>query len=212
MKLHVGQAALQGGIRRYPFDMLELPVEQSLPQPKKLATWPDARPDRVFSLRLPLSSVLPSAEQQQLVALAREAREALGARWCVLSTGPATTPTPRNRAQLERLGQELRHEAWRLAWEPRGVWGPEEAERWAEELGFVLVRDLSREAPPPGAVIYTRLRGLGFGARVGARAVERLAMNLDEAEEAYVILEGDGAQRAATLLRELLADRLEEQS
>lgn len=212
MKLHVGQAALQGGIRRYPFDMLELPVEPSLPHPKKLSAWPEARPERVFSLRLPLSSVLPSTEQEKLLEFARNARGALAARWCVLSTGPATTPTPRNRAQLERLCQELRDESWRIAWEPRGVWAADETERWAEELGVVLVRDLSREVPPPGPVIYTRLRGLGFGARVGSRAVEHLATHLQDAEEAYVILEGEGAQRAATLLRELLADRLEEES
>lgn len=204
MKLHVGQAALQGSIRRYPFDLLELAVEPNLPQPKKLATYPEARPGRVFSLRVAPTSVLPSAEQGALVERARAAGAALGASWCVLTTGPTTTPTARNRTHLGRLFDELGRDAWRLAWEPRGVWAPDEAERWAEELGVVLVRDASREAPPTGDVVYTRLRGLGFGARVGTRALERLAEHLEGATEAFVVIEGQGAQRADKFLRELL--------
>ena len=209
MKLYVGQAALQGGIRRYPFDLLELLVEPNLPQPKKLATWVEANPDRVFSLRLPPEIVRPGTRQQELLERVGKAREALAARWAVLTTSPTTTPTARNRALLADLVEKLGHTDWRLAWEPHGMWAPEEAESWAEELGVALVRDLSRDEAPAGSVIYTRLRALGFGTRVGARAVERLAERLDGAEEAYVVIEGQGAARAATLLRELLGGEAE---
>lgn len=209
MKLHVGQAALQGGIRRYPFDLLELLVEPNLPQPKKLATWVEANPSRVFSLRLPPELVQPGGQQAELLERIGRAREALAASWAVLTTGPTTTPTARNRGLLADLVEKLRRPDLRLAWEPRGMWAPEEAQAWAEDLGVTLVRDLSRDEAPEGPVIYTRLRALGFGTRVGARAVERLAERLEGADEAYVIMEGQGALRAATLLRELLGGEAE---
>ncbi|NLE87906.1 MAG: DUF72 domain-containing protein [Myxococcales bacterium] len=204
MKLHIGQSALQGGIRRYPFDLLELLVAPNLPQPKKLALWVDAMPSRVFSLRLPPEVVRPGSAQEEIVERALRARDALGARWGVLTTSPTTTPTARNRALLTALTERLRSPDWRLAWEPHGVWAPEEAEGWAEELDLTLVRDLSRDDAPETSVVYTRLRALGFGTRVGARAIERLAERLEGVEEAYVVIEGEGAVRAAASLRELL--------
>lgn len=201
MKIHIGQAALRGSIRRYPFDLLELLVEPHLPQPKKLATWREEKPECVFSLRLQLESGA-SADQQRLAQL-EAARDALAARWLVVTTTPTTTPTTRHRDLLARLLDSCRSDTWRIAWEPRGVWTPEEAERWAEELGVTLVRDLRREEVPPGSVQYTRLRALGSGTRTSVEALERVAMRLEGAEEAYVVLEGEGASRTAQLLREL---------
>ncbi len=200
MELYVGQAALVGGIRRYPFDLLELLVDSSLAQDKKLAEFRAAKPDCAFSLRLPPAAVEPA--QKALVERALRAAQSLGARWIVVTTGPTTTPTARNRELLQRLFESLKGE-WRLAWEPRGVWGAEEAERWAEELGVSLVRDLSRDEPAPGDVVYTRLRALGFGSRVGTNAVERVAEHTSGASEVYVVIEGDGASRAAKMLKEL---------
>lgn len=204
MRLHVGQAALQGGIRRYPFDFLELVAEANLPQTKILARWRAERPACVFSLRLPTDAVLPGFQRDATLERMFRARDTLGAAWGVVSTPATTTPTGRNRDLLTSLFDELRSKEWRLAWEPRGVWAPEEAEEWALALGVTLIRDLSREDPPPGPVVYTRLRALGFGAKVGPRAAERVAERLDGAEEAYVVIEGQGARQAATLLRESL--------
>ncbi len=203
MELFVGQAALQGGIRRYPFELLELLVDSSLPQDKKLAEFREAKPNCVFSLRLPPSVAESGRAGEAALERTLRAVPALGARWCVLTTGPSTTPTQRNREALTRVFERLRAVGPRLAWEPRGVWGVAEAESWAAELGVTLVRDVSRDDPPPGDVVYTRLRALGFGSRVGASAVERLASRLADASEAYVVIEGDGAARAATLLRQL---------
>lgn len=204
MKLHVGQAALQGGIRRYPFDLLELLAEAHMPQPKILARWRAERPDRVFALRLPPGAVQPGSERQQALERISRARETLAAAWGVVTSPATITPTARNRDLLAALFDELRGDAWRLAWEPRGVWAPDETEEWAQALGVTLIRDLSREDPPPGPVVYTRLRALGFGAKVGPRAMERVAERLDEVDEAYVVIEGQGAVRAAALLRESL--------
>jgi hypothetical protein len=203
MELFVGQAALQGGIRRYPFDLLELLVDSSLPQDKKLAEFRETKPACVFSLRLPPSVVESNRQAEALLERTVRAVPALGARWCVLTTGPNTTPTTRNRQALARIFERVRAVTPRLAWEPRGVWGESEAEAWASELGVTLVRDVSRDEPPAGDVVYTRLRALGFGSRVSPNAVERLAERLEGASEAYVVIEGDGALRAASLLKQL---------
>lgn len=212
MKLHVGQAALQGGIRKYPFDLLELAAEAHMPQMKILRQWREDRPDRVFAVRLPSAAVQPGSERQQALERVYRARETLAAAWGVVISPATVTPTARNRDLLAALFDELRWDAWRLAWEPRGVWAPGEAEEWAQALGVTLIRDLSREDPPPGPVVYTRLRALGFGAKVGPRAVERVAERLEGVEEAYVVIEGQGALRAAALLRETLGGAGEETS
>lgn len=204
MELFVGQAALVGGIRRYPFDLLELLVDSSLAQDKKLAEFRAAKPNCAFSLRLPPAALQPG--QEALGERAVRAARSLGARFIVVTTGPNTTPTARNRELMSRLFDSLRSDAWRLAWEPRGVWSEAEAERWAAEFGVSLVRDLSRDDAPAGDVVYTRLRALGFGARVGQTAIERVAERVEGASEAYVVIEGEGAQRAATLLRQLSGD------
>ncbi len=204
MKLLVGQASLQGGIRRYPFDLLELLVEPGLPRPAKLAAFREARKDRVFSLRLPPDAIAPGSGREAVIERAIGSAEALEAEWIVVTTNPTTTPTGRNEGLLRSLVERVQADGRRIAWEPRGVWQPQEAERWADTLGVTLVRDLSREDPPPGEVVYTRLRALGFGARIGPSAVERVAARLEGANEAFVVIEGQGAARARVLLSELL--------
>src|SRR6185312_10346056 len=90
-----------------------------------------------------------------------------------------------------------------IAWEPRGVWSDEQALAAAEELDLHLIRDLAREERLDDApVVYTRLRALGEGARIGAAAAERVAARLEDADEAYVVADGAGAGRLRTVLRE----------
>jgi hypothetical protein len=104
---------------------------------------------------------------------------------------------------LKELLEQVRVGPRRVAWEPRGPWSDETALAAAKELGVELVRDLAREDRLDDApIVYTRLRALGEGAKVGAAAAERVAERLEDVEEAYVVVEGVGAGRVRQVLRE----------
>jgi hypothetical protein len=79
-----------------------------------------------------------------------------------------------------------------------------EAEAQAEALGVTLARDPSRDDLPEGEVAYGRIQSLGAGGRVRGSSIERAADRLAGFEEAYVVIEGDNALRAAKDLRSLL--------
>jgi hypothetical protein len=91
--------------------------------------------------------------------------------------------------------------AARIAWEPRGVWSPEDAEAFARELDIVAVRDLAQSDAPDGPVVYTRLLSIGQQSILGQAAIERVAERLADADEAFVIVEGRGAPGVARRLR-----------
>lgn len=203
MQLFVGLGAHRGGIKRYPFDILELPVSPSLPKPKTLKEMKEDRSDLTFSLRLH-PDVIHTGNAHPDVERACIARDILGAPVVVVPTGPRFTPTTSNQNQLRALIDKLATDGCRVAWEPRGVFAPREAERWASENGALLVRDLTREAAYHEGIVYTRLLGLGFGARVSQDATEILASQLESAEFAYVIVGGEGAKMTRTRLREML--------
>ncbi len=203
MQLFVGLGAHRGGVKRYPFDILEMPVSSSLPKPKTLKEIKQARPELRFSLRLH-PDVASTGAAHPDVERARVARDILGADVIVVPTGPRFTPTTGNRTRLEELVSAFKADETHVAWEPRGVFSPREAERWAGESGALLVRDLTREAAFHDGVIYTRLLGLGFATRTSQDATEVLASQLDSAEQAYVIVGGEGAKLTRTRLRELL--------
>jgi hypothetical protein len=74
----------------------------------------------------------------------------------------------------------------------------------AESLGVTLARDPARDDLPPGPVAYGRISSLGAGGRVRGSAIERAADRLADFAEAYVVIEGDNALRAAKELRGLL--------
>ncbi|MEB2313811.1 MAG: DUF72 domain-containing protein [Sorangiineae bacterium] len=211
MILRVGQAALRGDIARYArvFDLLELSSEPGrLPRAARLAEWRARVPESfVFSLRLPRAVAALDAAPGSDEALARALRaaESLQAGWLVLDTPASVTPAARHKRRLAELTEPLL-ERWRVAWAPRGVWLDDEAAAVSDELGVALVRDLGRSEPPDEAVVYTRLRGLGDGGSVRAGAVERAAELLADRDEAYVVVDGGGAVRAARMLRELVDD------
>lgn len=203
MQLLVGLGAHRGGIKRYPFDILELPVSPSLPAPKTLKEMRQSRADLSFSLRLN-PEVAQVGVAHSDVERARIARDILGALVVVIPTGPRFTPTEANRATLSALVERLTSETCHVAWEPRGVFAPREAERWSTDARALLVRDLTREAAYHEGVIYTRLPGLGLGARVSEDSAELLAGQLEGAERAMVIVGGEGAKLTRERLRVLL--------
>jgi uncharacterized protein YecE (DUF72 family) len=212
MQLHVGQSTLRGDIGRYAerFDLLELRAEPGkLPRAARLRKWLSEVPEGfVFSVVLPqrVGELDPSPEAHALLEQALGTAEVLRAGWIVVQTPASVTPTTRSRERLAALVQKLPRGDRRIAWEPRGVWQDEEAERVSSALGVHLVRDVSRSPAPLGDVIYSRMRGLGHASRVRVSAVERLAERLAGSSESFVIIEGEGAVRGAALLRQLAQD------
>lgn len=204
MKLFVGAAQVRGRIERYPFRLAELPFAPSLPKAKVLRVLRAARADVAFSVRTPPAFVT-GATAPELERL-KKALVTLAADFAVITTGPQLGPTRQNRARLEALAEELRASTRRIAWEPRGIFEPAEAEDWAAGMGACLVRDLSREAPPPGPVVYTRLRALGGSGRITQHAFETLIEGLGGCEEAFIVVEGDGAKRVQRDLLEAFGE------
>ena len=214
MRLHVGTDSLRGDIAAYAkrFDMLELLTEKGrLPRVARLAEMRRAVSDGfLFSLRLPKSLVGLewNAEAEAGLAYVMDVADVLGAEILVLQTPPSVMPSARTRRRLVELAARLPKQRT-LAWEPRGLWQEEDSEAVALEMGAVLVRDVSREPAPPGATLYTRLRALGRSG-VSLDAIARTAEAVVSSALACVVIEGDGAARAASSLRQLVGEALEE--
>lgn len=207
LKVHVGKASLVGHIERYAqkFDFLEVRAEPSLAA-KRLRRLREGAPEHfTFSVVAPRELCLldGSAPDRALVAAARSGSEALGARFVLLRTPATVTPSQRTKTRLTALVDAVRGAAKDVAWEPRGIWTPDESEAFADELGVVLVRDLAEQDPPASELVYTRLLALGRNQRIGSGALERVAERIASADEAFVIVEGDGAVGVARRLREL---------
>jgi uncharacterized protein YecE (DUF72 family) len=215
--VHVGKSTLEGGIARYArsFDLLEVAGEAGRhPRRPGLLEWRKTVPERfVFSVVVPssLAAFEQRPDRAELLAHARMVAEALEASWWLVRTSPSVTPSARTAREMEALVAELTAEGRRIAWEPRGVWSDEEAVRAAERFGVHLVRDLAREQRADAVpVVYTRLRALGEGARIGAAAAERVAERLDDASDAFVVVEGAGAGRVRQVLREAMGHASDE--
>jgi uncharacterized protein YecE (DUF72 family) len=206
--VRVGQTMLRGDIARYAehLDLLELRAEPgSLPRPGRLRDWASRVPESfVFSIELPrqVASLEGGPGATRALGYALRAAEALGARWLVLRTPASVTPGRRSRSRLHGLLQQLPRGRPRVAWEPGGLWEDLDAERLAAELQVVLVRDLTRVQPPPGDVLYARLRELGRSSRLGAAAIDRVADYLVGRNEIYLVVESHGTGHPARLLRD----------
>jgi hypothetical protein len=104
---------------------------------------------------------------------------------------------------LKELADRFRTNGRLVAWETRGVFQEEEIAEWAEKADVAVVRDLTRESLITGGSIYTRLLPFGFGAKVTQSGFERLAESLDGADEAYVVVQSEGATGLRKNLRQM---------
>ena len=210
--LYVGQASLVGDIARYAqnFNVVELLAEPGrLPKASGLRKWKtSAGNEFAFSLRV--SARVWQADEDEcnkLVSYVSEVAKILAPKVCLLQTPASATPTPRNRKRLAALCDRLRYDSAALAWEPRGVWEQSELLAQADDLGVLLVQDLSREFdPPPGSSVYTRLLALGGASHVRGAAAETVAEKVQDYESVYVIIEGTGARGAGKIIREAVGD------
>jgi hypothetical protein len=190
--MSVGVPRLQGKLARYPFGLLEIQAASHLPRPKVLRAMKAERPGLTYSVRTQ-PSLLEAVTQEELTRVA-QACEALQAEVVVLTSGPRFGPTERNRQILAQCKEAFQGKVRHVAWEPHGAFD-EVGDEWATDLGLLLVRDVTRESSPDGEVLYTRLRALGASAKITQYALDQLLEATLEREEAYVVIEGQGAMR-----------------
>jgi uncharacterized protein YecE (DUF72 family) len=211
---HIGLPSLRGTLERYAerYDLLEVRLDPGpLPKPSTLRAWrKKVPPSFVFSVVVPraVGELRPSIELDaglgQVAAMALE----LEARCILIPSPPSVTPTDANKKRLSALVDRIPHDAVTLAWEPHGVWETEDAARLAHKLGIVLVVDPAREPAPPGPIAYFRIRGLGESARLSPAAIERVARELRDRREAYVVIESIGPAGVADALRKQAGRRV----
>jgi uncharacterized protein YecE (DUF72 family) len=82
------------------------------------------------------------------------------------------------------------HDGITLAWEPHGLWEPQQASALANEIGLVYALDpLQLETPPPDEPrAYFRIHGLGiYRGKLGDDLLELLADMVDSYERAWVV-------------------------
>jgi uncharacterized protein YecE (DUF72 family) len=214
MRLNIGQSVMLGTFAQYVrhFDLLELRAEPGkIPRPSRLEQWASQAPEGfVFSVAVaPSVAALETREPPEAdLAFAFTAADALKATWWIVKTPASVTPGRLGRQRLASLTERLMLAGRRVAWDPAGPWAPEQAERFAVELGVTLVRDAARGQLPPSSRAYTRLRAFASGGRLRTSAVLRAAGHLVGHEEVVVVLEGRGAAVAARSLREQIAHEL----
>lgn len=209
MLIRVGQSPSVFSVPRYAkyFDLYELRLDSGRPKRKRLELMKSQAPqDFAFAVVVPrVVSALEVEPTPEALAPVLTAAQLLGARWLVVRTPPSARPAPRTRTRLAQLIELLKPSGLAIAWEPGGLLAEADAERAAEALGVVLSRDPSRDDLPPGPAAYGRVQSLGAAGRVRGSAIERAAERLAGFAEAFVILEGDNAARAARDLKSLLA-------
>jgi uncharacterized protein YecE (DUF72 family) len=204
--VHVGLPAFHGDVGRYAqrFDLVEVrPVDAPLPKVSRLRQWrKDVPPAFVFSVVLPsiVSELRASPEVDKALRSALDASDALEARSIVIATPVHVTPTALHRKRLHALVEKLPRDVVTLAWEPRGVWDVDEAAALAKDMGVTLVVDATRDRPPRGAVMYTRLRGLGTSTRLAPAAIERVRDAMKGRREVFVVIESSTPRKIADAL------------
>lgn len=212
MHLYVGLSTIKGKIERYAqrFNLAEVrPGRDTLPKVARLGQWRNAVPDDfAFSVLIPneVATLTSSPDADRLLADALDVAKALRARWLVLQTPASVMPGARSIGRLGEFFGKLRNQSAALAWEPRGVWQEEDAERLANEIGVHLVRDAARDALPDTESVYCRVRGLGEASRVRMAAIEHAADEILDRKEAFVLFDAaENAVSAADLLRRQVA-------
>jgi uncharacterized protein YecE (DUF72 family) len=210
-RVMVGLPALQGKLTKYAerFDMVELrPLDTPLPKGEKLKRWrAEVAPGFAFSVVLPaaVAGLTPGGPLDQALADTLEAARVLQANALLLATPPSVRPTKQNRERLLKLAERLPANAHVRAWQANGLWDPQEVMELAYQANLVPVFDAAQEPLAPGPIVYTRIRALGHGAMVGAERIMRIAEQLSDRREAYVVADREVAGKLRAGLRQALA-------
>ncbi len=213
-RLHIGAKELKGELAAYAkrFDLLEVrgldaPNLRLAPSDATLRRWRKAvGPQFEFSVvagpglaRLKASEAL----EIELAALLKTVT-LLEARVIVIATPSDVTPSKLWRDRLEKLLGRLPRDASTLVWEPSGLWETEDAAAQAQKWGITLAVDPARETMPEGPVAYGRLRAAGGTRAFSTAALTKVAQNVGERRDAYVVFETTGALKEGKILRALV--------
>ncbi|HVZ33315.1 MAG TPA: DUF72 domain-containing protein [Polyangiaceae bacterium] len=196
----VGETHLPRDLRRYArqYSFLELDCEPgNIPGKARLQACADVAPEGfVFSLVVPslVAALSTGDDAARAWKAAQQAARILSSGWWVVRTPAEIRPTRRAREELGGLFKRLQEDGRRVAWEPGGLWEANAAGDTADGFGVHLVQDVAREEPRPGPVLYTRLLALGRGVRVGLSLADRVAERALAFEQAFIAVEGKGAQ------------------
>jgi len=208
----IGETRLPKNFKRYTkqFSLLELDCEPgNVPGKARLQSYAAvAPPGFTFSLLVPsrVASLEAGPEFDKAWKAASGVARVLRAQWWVVRTPAEVRPTRRARESLASLVARLKEGGMRVAWEPRGVWDEVAAGETADAIGAALVQDVAREVPRPGRVLYSRLLALGRGGRVSLSLADVVAERLSHYEEAFVVVEGQGAREIQQALGMVLDD------
>lgn len=210
-RLLFGLPSLQGKIDNYAkrFDLVELtPVDHALPKASKLAAWRERVPPAfAFSVVMPkaVATLKPGEDFEAALTESLAAATELMARAIVVATPPSVRPTPRNKQRLVELAARIPAEGAHRFWEPSGIWEANEVMAVASEAGLIPVFDAAQDPLPPGPVVYTRIRGIGHAARLGAQRIQSIAEQVRGRREAYLVVDRPIARKVQSGLRAVLA-------
>jgi len=203
-RVHIGLNRWNGKLANYAkrYSLLELDGDE-LPPSNALRKWRRHVPkDFVFAVRLPsaVATLATGGARDEALRRARGAAFTLDAKLLVLATPAGVRPTRENVERLVALASVLREDGRAVAWEPSGIWSPEEVRRVVATTGWLPVVDGTEHEIPSGERVYTRLRAIGKATRLGPQRLQRLAAQLAEREEAYVLADAPlGPKLLATL-------------
>jgi uncharacterized protein YecE (DUF72 family) len=193
-RLLVGPAALTGDLQKLSerFDLVEVRSPGGAwPRDATLKRWRKSVPPAfVFTVVLPpaVAALAQDAAADEALRETLHVAALLQARCVLLQTPADVRPTTANRKRIAALFEKIPAEGTVRSWEASGLWEPEDVMATARAAHVLPVLDATQDTPPPGPIVYTRLRALGKAA-ASARSLERLASALRGRREAFVVAE-----------------------
>lgn len=213
-RLHIGAKDLRGEVAAYAkrFDLLEVrgvdaaSLKQA-PSDATLRRWRKAVPPQ-FEFAVvggPGVGKVKAGDtlETELAAMLKTAT-LLEARVLVLATSSDVTPSKLWRDRIEKLIDRLPRDASSVVWEPSGLWEIEDAAEQAAKWGIAVAVDPARDAMPAGPVAYGRLRAAGGTRAFSTAALQKVADNIGERRDAYVVFETTSALKEGKVLRALV--------
>ncbi len=213
-RLHIGAKELRGDVAAYAkrFDLLEVRgldagSQKLAPTDATLRRWRKAVPAAFeFSViggpNLGKLKAGPALETELTVLL--KSVTLLEARVIVIATTPDVTPGKVWRDRLAKLLDRLPRDASSIVWEPSGLWEIEDAAEQAKKWEITVAVDPARDAMPAGPVAYGRLRAAGGTRAFSTTTLQKVADNIGERRDAYVVFETTGALKEGKTLRALV--------